>query len=194
MVNFRPLGRLNFESSLWPWPVSFCMLCLTGRRWWIFSEHLMRVCCKALTLSRTYEATSWRAANHIQTPSLGHRKCCLSTLTTESRAGTPISSWDEFLDFPLRSGLMALLTGYPWLEERGKKGGFYFLLGRHRKSCPYSRPNSSPPSSLQLSLSPLDFLYLYTPAPIGPAPTAPEDPISNSFIEIQFIYHAVHPL
>lgn len=86
---------------------------------------------------------------------------------------------------------MALLTGYPWLEESGKKGGFYFLLGRHWKSCPFSRPNSSPPSSLQLSLSPLDFLYLYTPSPIGPVPTAP---ISNSFIEIQFIYHTVHPL
>ena len=51
-------------------PVSSYILCLAGRRDWMFSEHLRRICYQPLGLLRTYEATSWTAANHIQIPLL----------------------------------------------------------------------------------------------------------------------------
>lgn len=85
------------------------------------------------------------------------------------------SSEMGFWIFLQNLGFMALLAVYPLTEGLGKEEGFCFLLGRHWKSCPSSKPNSSPLSSFSLSCPQLDFLYLSPFPPIRPAEATPDD-------------------
>lgn len=148
VVNFRPHGRLDFEvpcgyglclpvSHVWQAEESGCLVNIWG-------ESVIK---PLGSWEHAYEATSWRAANHIQIPFLAR-----------------VIPWNGILDFSLKSEFMTLLAVYPLLEEVGKEDNFCLLLGSHWKSCPPSRPNSRPIPSFSLPC-PCQTLSTSRPSP-----------------------------
>ena len=165
---FQASWQTWLRSSLWLWPVSSCISCLAGRREWMFSEHLRRVCYQTLGLLRT----------------------CLWSHQLESCQSHPDSfpgqsyPWNGILDFSLKSEFMTLLAVYPLLEEVGKEDNFCLLLGSHWKSCPPSRPNSRPIPSFSLPC-PCQTLSTSRPSPHSVGSRCSQWPLLST--EILFI-------
>ena len=168
VVNFRPHGRLDFQV-----PCGYG-LCLPVSHVWQAEENGCLVNTWGESVIKplgswepAYEATSWRTTNHIQIPFLAR-----------------VIPWNGILDFSLKSEFMTLLAVYPLLEEVGKEDNFCLLLGSHWKSCPPSRPNSSPIRPFSLPC-PCQTLFTSHPSPHSVGSRCSQWPLLST--EILFI-------
>lgn len=129
---FQTLRLARLWSSLWPWPVSFRILGLTGRGWWMFCEHLMKVCCQPLGLTRTSLRIRPPAGGLPVTskfPPCGHRKCCLSIPAR-------VRSWDPHESLRWAPGFFSEIWTYgssgrmPMVCGGGERKRLLFPLGK----------------------------------------------------------------
>lgn len=84
---FQASWQAQLRSSLWLWPVSSCILCLTGRGGWMFGKHLIRVC-QSLGLARTCLWGHQPESCQSHPDPCGRRKCCPSTLARVRSLGS----------------------------------------------------------------------------------------------------------